>query len=158
MTQTKNIKILPHSNGHKFDVHWTTIDKWRNIPWFMDLSLNFFFGFNNAQFVRESVQAVSCFQPSSAGLQHTPPVHTFGFDFAFQWFHFSGFLSLTFLALFFVLRHFSWPFRAVQVYILTRALLYKFPFGSAKYISQKLECIYGWIYATFHTHKFGRWK
>ena len=47
----KKIKILPHSNGHKFKAHspqWAAIGKdcrnWRNIPWFLDWVWTSFLG------------------------------------------------------------------------------------------------------------------
>ena len=65
----------PHrgrSNGHEFEAHWTTVDKdllkMEKYTLIHGLSMNFFFGFNDAQFVRKLVQAVRVFQTSSPGL------------------------------------------------------------------------------------------
>jgi len=67
----------PHrgrSNGHEFEAHWTTVDKdllkMEKYTLIHGLSMNFFFGFNDAQFVRKLVQAVRVFQTSSPGLGH----------------------------------------------------------------------------------------
>ena len=68
-TQAKKIKILPHSNGHEFKARWTTFDKdlskVETYTQILGLSMNFIFGFNDAQLVRKLVQAVSRLQPSS---------------------------------------------------------------------------------------------
>ena len=66
------LKIRPLSNGHEFEAHWTTVDKdlskMEKYTLIHGLSMNFFFGFNDAQFVRKLVQAVRVFQTSPPGL------------------------------------------------------------------------------------------
>ena len=66
------LKIRPRSNGHEFEAHWTTVDKdlskMEKYTLIHGLSMKFFFGFNDAQFVRKLVQAVRVFQTSSPGL------------------------------------------------------------------------------------------
>ena len=46
----KKIKILPHSNGHEFEAHWTTLDKdlskMKKYTLIPGLSMNFILGFN----------------------------------------------------------------------------------------------------------------
>ena len=71
------LKILPCSNGHEFEEHWTTVDKdlskMEKYTLIHGMCMNFFFGFNNAQFVRKLVQAVRVFQTSSPGLYLNRP-------------------------------------------------------------------------------------
>ena len=72
------LKIRPRSKGHEFEAHWTTVDKDLSkmekytliiiMGLIHGLSMNFFFGFNDAQFVRKLVQAVRVFQTSSPWL------------------------------------------------------------------------------------------
>ena len=65
------------SNDHEFEAQWTTVDKdlskMEKYIVIHGLSMNFFFGFNDAQFVRKLVQAVRVFQTSSPGLLTVAP-------------------------------------------------------------------------------------